>query len=142
MEKPFFIVSKGQVVINWFLTIVLGSFLEPVFSILIFPSAESFSEFHIGIVLFNFMVGLIASLPSCFLLLMVSVLLNGKAFVLDAYWIKQNLLHALIALLSFLILGFVFHIATFSIAVGFTTAGFLIWNTFFILQARKQNLNK
>ncbi|GEM_PF-4545131 len=142
MEKPFFIISKGQVVINWFLTIVLGSFLEPVFSIFILPSGESFSEFHFGMVLLNFIVGLIASLPSCFLLLMVSVLLNSKQFVLDAYWTKQNLLHAVIAIVSFLILGFVFHFATFSIAVGFTTAGFLIWNTFFILEARKQNLNK
>lgn len=140
MEKPFFIVSTKHVVLNWFLTIFLGSILVPVVSFILPPYWEN--NLNFDSVLAFLVVGLIVSIPSCFLLIGLSVKLNSKKIGRDAYWTQHNLLHAVIAVVSFLILGFVFHIATFGIAVGFTTAGYLIWNTFFILEARKQNLNK
>ena len=140
MEKPFFIVSTKHVVLNWFLTIFLGSVLVPVVNFILPPYWEN--NLNFDSVLAFLVVGLIVSIPSCFLLIALSVKLNSKKIERGAYWTQHNIFHAVIAIVSFLILGFVFHIATFSIAVGFTTAGYLIWNTFFILEARKQNLNK
>jgi hypothetical protein len=137
MKNQQHTITVGQVFFYWFLTILLGGVLVPLAGMALDPNDYSVATIAPSFLLF-FFTGMIFSLPSLGALLILCRLLNNAGLHITDYQLRHNVFHLAIALVSFSAYGLMIREMILQIAIGFTTAGLIVWNTGIILSSRKK----
>jgi hypothetical protein len=149
MNANGYTVSYTWAIVNWAITLLLGS-LFPVCLLALSGTGNSSDAVPLLLQCIFALAGLmlygaaLLLLPLGLLLLLVRAL-NQRSLPFEKYMVFHNLLHLVIALVSFTVLDFLLSGAVGAyeivfLGVIYTTAGLLVWNASFLISfARKKS---